>query len=82
MRRLQAALKGLPVVVLTGARQTGRTPLAQSLPQKRTFVSLDDLGTPGQAQSDPDSLLAPRPVTLDEVQRYADGARQWSCTIF
>jgi predicted AAA+ superfamily ATPase len=68
-RPLQAALKALPVVVLTGARQTGKTTLAQSLPQKRTFVSLDDLGILGQAHSDPDSLLASRPVTLDEVQR-------------
>jgi uncharacterized protein len=68
-RQVQAALKALPVVVLTGARQTGKTTLAQSLPQKRTFVSLDDLGVLGQAHSDPDSLLASRPVTLDEVQR-------------
>ena len=68
-RQLQAALKALPVVVLTGARQTGKTTLAQGLPQKRTFVSLDDLGILGQAHSDPDSLLASRPVTLDEVQR-------------
>jgi hypothetical protein len=68
-RQLQAALKALPVVVLTGARQTGKTTLALSLPQKRTFVSLDDLGVLGQAHSDPDSLLASRPVTLDEVQR-------------
>jgi len=68
-RPLQAALKALPVVVLTGARQTGKTALALSLPQKRTFVSLDDLGVLGQAHSDPDSLVASRPVTLDEVQR-------------
>ncbi|HUF61897.1 MAG TPA: ATP-binding protein [Verrucomicrobiales bacterium] len=69
IRQLQAALKALPVVVITGARQTGKTTLAQVLPQKRTFLSLDDLGILGQAQSDPDSLLASRPVTLDEVQR-------------
>ncbi len=68
-RQLQAALKALPVVVLTGARQTGKTTLAQALPQKRTFVSLDDISVLGQAHSDPDSLLALRPVTLDEVQR-------------
>ena len=67
--KLEAALKALPVVVLTGARQTGKTTLAQALPQKRTFLSLDDLGILGQARTDPDSLLASRPVTLDEVQR-------------
>lgn len=52
-RQLQAALKALPVVVLTGARQTGKTTLAQALPQKRTFVSLDDLGVLGQAHAEP-----------------------------
>jgi predicted AAA+ superfamily ATPase len=67
--QVQAALQALPVVVLTGARQTGKTTLAQGLPQKRTFVSLDDLGILGQAHADPDSLLVSRPVTLDEVQR-------------
>jgi hypothetical protein len=66
---LQAALRALPVVVLTGARQTGKTTLAQSLPGERAYLSLDDLGVLGQARSDPDSLLAARPLTLDEVQR-------------
>lgn len=68
-RRVEAALRALPVVVLTGARQTGKTTLAQGLPQKRTLISLDDLGILGQAHADPESLLVSRPVTLDEVQR-------------
>lgn len=67
--RLQAALDALPVVVLMGARQTGKTTLAQSLPGRRAFLSLDDLGILGQARGDPDALLANRPVTIDEVQR-------------
>src|SRR3990172_4317591 len=66
---LQDALRALPVVVLTGARQTGKTTLAQSLPGARAYLSLDDLGVLGQARSDADSLLAMRPLTLDEVQR-------------
>ena len=66
---LQAALQALPVVVLTGARQTGKTTLARSLPENRLYLSLDDLGILGQAQTDPDSLLVTRPLTLDEVQR-------------
>ena len=66
---LQDALRALPVVVLTGARQTGKTTLAQSLPGTRAYLSLDDLGVLGQARSDADSLLAMRPLTLDEVQR-------------
>ena len=67
--RLQAALRALPVVVLTGARQTGKTTLARSLSEPRGYLSLDDLGILGQAQADPDSLLLDRPPTLDEVQR-------------
>ena len=66
---LQAALRALPVVVLTGARQTGKTTLAQSLPGPRAYQTLDDLGVLGQARSDAESLLAIRPLTLDEVQR-------------
>ena len=56
-------------MVLTGARQTGKTTLARSIDPKRSFFTLDDVGVLGQAQRDPDSLLASRPVTLDEVQR-------------
>ncbi|MBL8259812.1 MAG: ATP-binding protein, partial [Candidatus Competibacteraceae bacterium] len=67
--RLRAALRALPVVVLTGARQTGKTTLARSLPDPRSYLSLDDLGILGQAQADPDSLLLERPLTVDEVQR-------------
>lgn len=68
-RRLQRALGALPVVVLTGARQTGKTTLVQVLPGRRALVSLDDIGVLGQAAADPDSLVAAPPVALDEVQR-------------
>jgi hypothetical protein len=62
-------LLALPVVVLTGARQTCKTTLARSLPEPRGYLSLDDLGVLGQAQADPDSLLLERPLTMDEVLR-------------
>jgi predicted AAA+ superfamily ATPase len=67
--RVEAALEALPVVVLTGARQTGKTTLASGLPGRRSFRSLDDLDVLGQARSDPESLLVMRPLTVDEVQR-------------
>ncbi|MEK7863405.1 MAG: ATP-binding protein, partial [Chloroflexota bacterium] len=54
---------------LTGARQTGKTTLAQSLLGARAYQTLDDLGVLGQARSDAESLLAMRPLTLDEIQR-------------
>jgi len=46
-----------------------KTTLARSLPGDRLFLSLDDLGTLGQARADPQSLFLVRPLTLDEVQR-------------
>jgi hypothetical protein len=66
---LQAALRVLPVAVLTGARQTGKTTLTQALEPARTYFTLDDVGILDQAERNPDSLLATRPVILDEVQR-------------
>lgn len=68
---LEDRLRRFPVVVLTGARQTGKTTLAQHLGDtSRHFVSLDSLAALDQAQREPETLvrLAPR-MTLDEVQR-------------
>ena len=66
---LQSALRVLPVTVLTGARQTGKTTLTQALEPARTYFTLDDVGIFDQAERNPDSLLSARPVILDEVQR-------------
>ena len=68
-QNLQSALKVLPVTVVTGARQTGKTTLAKSLDARRAYFTLDDVGVLDQAERNPDSLLTSRPVTLDEVQR-------------
>src|ERR1700738_5050168 len=68
-RNLQAALRVLPVTVLTGARQTGKTTLTQAIEPARAYFSFDDVGVLEQAERNPDSLLATRPVILDEVQR-------------
>ncbi len=66
---LQTALRVLPVTVLTGARQTGKTTLTRAIEQARAYFTLDDVGVLDQAERNPDSLLATRPVILDEVQR-------------
>lgn len=66
---LQAALRILPVSVLTGARQTGKTTLTRVMEPTRTYFSFDDVGVLDQAERNPDSLLQTRPVILDEVQR-------------
>src|SRR5271157_3982853 len=69
VRNLESALKVLPVAVVTGARQTGKTTLVKSLGPDRAYFTLDDVGTLDQAQRHPETLLASPPVTLDEVQR-------------
>ena len=67
-------LRIMPAVVVTGARQTGKSTLAQELaPGARRFLSLDDLDVVEAARRDPEALVGgARPVTLDEVQREPD----------
>jgi len=67
-------LRVMPAVVVTGARQTGKSTLVQKLaPGSRTYFSLDDLDVVDMARRDPDALVGGSlPVTLDEVQREPD----------
>lgn len=65
----------MPVVVLTGARQVGKTTLAHAFAgsQARRFVDLDSLTTLDQARREPEVLVAGSvPQTIDEVQRAPD----------
>lgn len=68
---LRDRLRVMPAVVVTGARQTGKSTLAQELVAgSRRFLSLDDLDVVDAARRDPDALVGGRqPITLDEVQR-------------
>ena len=70
-KSLQERLQVMPAVVVTGARQTGKSTLTQDLvPGDRRYFSLDDLDVHDAATRDPDALLGGKqPVTLDEVQR-------------
>jgi predicted AAA+ superfamily ATPase len=63
-----------PVVVITGARQTGKTSLVQHLFVDREFVSLDLPSEAEQAERDPRGFLSrhPPPLVIDEAQ-YAPG---------
>lgn len=64
----------MPAVVLTGARQTGKSTLARELTDgPRRYLTLDDLDVADAARRDPRSLIEPeQPITLDEVQREPD----------
>jgi predicted AAA+ superfamily ATPase len=69
------ALGRFPVLVVTGARQTGKSTLVQNIPAlaARPYLTLDDPELRDQARSDPASVLARAPqLTLDEVQRAPD----------
>lgn len=62
----------MPVVVVTGLRQAGKTTLLATDPafSGRRYLTLDDLATLEAAQRDPEALIAgEEPVTVDEVQR-------------
>src|SRR5437867_11237190 len=73
-RSLHDRLRVMPAVVVTGARQTGKSTMVQELvPGGRRFLSLDDLDVVDAARRDPEALVGgAQPVTLDEVQRELD----------
>lgn len=69
---LQSALADMPVVVLTGMRQAGKSTLLCRDPrfQGRRYVSLDDFAQLEAAKNNPEAFLrSPEPLTIDEAQR-------------
>jgi predicted AAA+ superfamily ATPase len=71
------SLKHFPVVLLTGARQVGKSTLAQGLIEtswNATYLTMDDRATLDAALRDPDGFVSgtSTPVVIDEVQRAPD----------
>ena len=69
---LTSAVKEHPVVVLTGARQVGKSTLLmnESLFSKWKYLSMDDFNLLAQAKAEPDSLWVDTDrIILDEVQK-------------
>ena len=69
--RLVRALGRLPVVVLSGLRQTGKSTLLRNEPglaRGRAYRTLDDFATLAGARANPEALLEGAAI-LDEVQR-------------
>jgi len=67
----QAANQSFSVLLLTGARQVGKTTFLRHLAgENRKFVSLDNLDYRRMAQTDPRLFLSnfPPPVIIDEIQ--------------
>ena len=72
---LRRALAAAPVVVLMGARQTGKSTLARTEPflADRLYLTLDDPETHERARrTAPDLVRSAERLTLDEVQREPD----------
>ena len=71
-RKLLAALADTRVVLLNGARQTGKSTLVQQVAEQRggRYLTLDDPATAGLARSDPSALVrgAGDFMVIDEVQ--------------
>jgi hypothetical protein len=72
---VERAARVAPVVVVLGARQTGKTTLLQALPllKGRPYLTLDDFDLRTQAESEPEAVVArAHSMVLDEVQRACD----------
>jgi len=74
MAALGQRLRVMPAVVVTGARQTGKSTLVKVLTlEKRSYFSLDDMDVFELARQNPEALVGgAAKVTLDEVQREPD----------
>jgi len=75
--RLLAALSDTPVVLLHGARQTGKSTLVRRLggtAHPARYLTLDDATVLSSAAADPQGFVdsQEQPVILDEVQRVPD----------
>jgi hypothetical protein len=69
---VRRALAALPVVVITGLRQAGKTTFLQqdTAFAGRRYLTLDDYATLEAARREPEALLGKgEPVTIDEAQR-------------
>jgi len=75
---LAESLSDTPVVVINGARQSGKSTLAQGVSAdkatSRRYLTLDDAVVLNAAKSDPAGFIQglQGPVTLDEVQRVPE----------
>lgn len=76
-QRLAHSLRHFPVVMLVGARQVGKSTLAQALATEAwpaRYLTLDDRTVLDAALLDPDGFIrqAGQPAIIDEVQRAPD----------
>lgn len=74
--KIMDALAFMPILLLRGARQTGKTTLAKAIAQEKgyTYITLDHLPALMAAKQDPVGFIAQitKPVILDEIQRVPE----------
>lgn len=75
---LRRATEHFPAVLLTGARQVGKTTLAKWLWPDAAYISLDDPAEAAAARLEPEKFLRCRPgrLIIDEVQYVPELFRQ------
>jgi predicted AAA+ superfamily ATPase len=68
--RIRRMAKQFPAVLITGARQTGKTSLLRPLYPRTSYLTLDLPANAEAARTAPDELLKayPPPVIIDEIQ--------------
>lgn len=68
--KIEDALKTRPVILLTGARQTGKTSLLKNTVKNSEYVTLDNLLTAAGAEENPSEFLGQFKgrVIIDEIQ--------------
>lgn len=66
-------LQHFPAILITGARQVGKSTLALQLGIEH-YITLDDIAAYQSAKADPKGFILslPKPVIIDEVQRVPD----------
>jgi uncharacterized protein len=67
---LQVALQQFPVVLVTGARQAGKSTLLRHILKKHHYITFDDILMRNLAETDPALFLSTYqpPLILDEIQ--------------
>lgn len=71
----EQALQSMPVVVITGPRQSGKSTFIQKDPifKNRKYYTFDDFETIEAARRNPDAFIeSDGPITVDEAQRFPE----------
>ena len=71
---IESLFKYLPVITLTGPRQSGKTTLCRNVFSYLPYTNLEDASTLAEVRMDPKAFLAkyPKGVIIDEAQNFPE----------